>query len=60
MFSGVYWNQPVCLSVCGQSNTFCQNTGGGIKSHSVTALVYFKSVGETQQPQAQEEKEKQR
>ena len=47
MFSGVYWNQPVCLcvhlsicvSVCVQNTTFCQSAGGGIKSHSVTAQV---------------------
>ena len=43
MFSGVYWNQPVCVSVhesiCVQNATFYQSTGGGIKSHSMTALV---------------------
>ena len=28
-FSGVYWSQPVCLSVCicVQRTTFCQSTG---------------------------------
>ena len=44
MFSGVYWNQPVCLfvcpspcvSVCVQNTDFCQSAGGGVKSHSVT------------------------
>ena len=38
MFSGMYWNQPVCpsvypsvrVSVCVQDTTFCQSTGGGI------------------------------
>ena len=47
MFSGVYWNKPVCPSVCPsvgvfvcvQNTTFCQIACGGIKSHSVTALV---------------------
>ena len=46
MFSGVYWNQPVCpsvcpsvrvlfcVSVCVQNTTFCQSAGGGIKSFS--------------------------
>ena len=43
MFSGVYWNHPVCLSVCVsvcvQNTSFCQSAGRGIKSHLVTALV---------------------
>ena len=43
MFSGVYWNQPVCgffhLFVCVQNNSFCQSAGRGIKSHLVTGLV---------------------
>ena len=34
--------EPACLSVCVQNTTFCQSAGGGIKSHSVTALVKFK------------------
>ena len=29
----------VRVSVCVQNTTFCQSTGGGIKSNSVTALV---------------------
>ena len=49
MFSGVYWNQPVCpsvyvsarVSVCVQNTTFCQSAGRGIKSHLVTALILF-------------------
>ena len=49
MFSGVYWNQPVCpsvcvsvrVSVCVQNTSFCQTAGGGIKPHLVTALVFF-------------------
>ena len=40
---GVYWNQPICPSICVpvciQNTSFCQSAGGGIKSHSVTALV---------------------
>ena len=52
MFSGVYWNQPVCpsvcasvrVSVCVQNTTFCQSAGGGTKSHSVTVLVNFVKV----------------
>ena len=48
MFSGVFWNQPVrpcvrlCVhvSVCVQNTTFCKNAGGGIKSHSMTAVVF--------------------
>ena len=27
------------VSVCVQNTTFCQSAGGGIRSHSVTALV---------------------
>ena len=45
MFSGVYWNQPVCLSVsvsiCLQNASFCQSAGGGITSHLVRALISF-------------------
>ena len=49
IFSGLYWNQPVCLSVClsirvsicVQNTTFCHSTGGAIKSDSVTPSVYF-------------------
>ena len=45
MFSGVYWNQPVCLSIhvsvrvfiCVQHSSFCQSAG--IKSYLVIALV---------------------
>ena len=43
MFSGVYWNKPVCLSihmsVCVQNTCFHQSTGGGVKWHLVRALV---------------------
>ena len=47
MFSGVYWNQPVCLSlclvvcvsICVQNTTLCQSAGRGIKSNSWIALV---------------------
>ena len=51
MFSGIYWNQPVCLSVhvslqlfvnvsvCIQNTSLCQSTGRGNKSHVVTALL---------------------
>ena len=43
MFSGVYWNQLVCLSicvsVCVQNTSFYQSAGGGMKSHLATALV---------------------
>ena len=31
----------VCVSVHVQHTTFCQSAGGGIDSHSVTALVYI-------------------
>ena len=49
MFLGVYWNQPVCLFMCPsiheclcvQDETFCHSVGKGIKSHSVTALVFI-------------------
>ena len=45
MFSGVYWNQPVCpsvcvhMSVCAWNTSFCQRAGGGLKSYLVPALV---------------------
>ena len=43
MFSGVYWNHPVCwsihVSVCVQNTKFCQSASGGIKSDLVTVLV---------------------
>ena len=49
MVSGVYWNQPVCQSVClsvylfvypsVQNSSGCQSPLGDIKSHLVTALV---------------------
>ena len=41
MFLGVYWNHPVCPSVCVQNTSFCQRAGGGINLHlaTVTALV---------------------
>ena len=34
--------ESACLSVCPsvQNTTFCQSAGGGIKLHSVTALVF--------------------
>ena len=58
MFYGVYWNQPDCpsmcqsicrsvckfVSVCVQNTTFCQHTGGSIKSHSVTALGFSQNA----------------
>ena len=48
MFSGVYWNYPVCtsfhVSVCVQNNSLCQITGGGIKSHLVATPVEPKPV----------------
>ena len=31
----------VPMSVCAKNNNFCQSAGGGIKSHLVTALVFF-------------------
>ena len=34
----------VCVSVCVQTTSFCQSTGGGISSHFVTALGFLKSV----------------
>ena len=42
MFSGVWWNQPVCPFVrvsFVQDNSLSQSSGGGIKSHLVAALV---------------------
>ena len=39
MSSGLFCNQPVCVSVFVQKTAFCQRAGGGIESHSVTALV---------------------
>ena len=45
MSSGVYWNQPVCPSMCQsvrlctKNTSFCQSAGGGIKSQLVTAVV---------------------
>ena len=45
-FRGVYWNQPVCLSV--HVSVCVQNTSlyhsAGIKSHLVTAVVTFGEV----------------
>ena len=45
MYLGIYWNQPVCgcvcVSVCVQNTNFCQDAGGGMKSHLVTALIFF-------------------
>ena len=40
-FSWVYWNQPVCPSLCPSvyKKLLCQNAGDGIESHSVVALV---------------------
>ena len=45
MFSGYTGISPsvcpsVCMSVCAQNTTFCQSAGGGIESHSVTALGF--------------------
>ena len=43
MFLEIWWNQPVCPSVCVsvyvQNISFCQSTGAGIKSHLFTVLV---------------------
>ena len=53
MFSGVYWNQPVCLvhlclSICVfvfvQDASLCQITGGGIKSFSDSYSFFFPDV----------------
>ena len=41
MFLEVYWNQPVCPSVCVQYTSVYQSAGRGIQSHLVTALVSF-------------------
>ena len=49
MFSGVYFNHPLCpsilmsirVSICVQNTSFCKSAGRGIKSHLVTALVHF-------------------
>ena len=45
MFSGVYWNHPVCssvyVSIYVQNTSSCQSPGGGIKSHLLTALVSY-------------------
>ena len=30
----------ICVSVCLQTTHFCQRAGAGIRSHSVTALVF--------------------
>ena len=53
MFSGVYWNQPACLSVhvyiCLQNTSVCQSAGRGIKSHLVTALVSTMVIWESSQ-----------
>ena len=38
MFQGVYWNQPICVSVCVRNTRFCQSAGGDIKSYLVTVL----------------------
>ena len=35
----------VCISVYVQNTSFRQSTGRGIKSHLVTALVFFLSLG---------------
>ena len=42
MFSGVYWNQSVCPSICVSVSVCVQNTvraSGAIKLHLVTAVV---------------------
>ena len=52
MFSGVYWNQPVCLSICVsihmsvclQNTSFGQSPGWSIKSHLVIAVVFSNMV----------------
>ena len=44
MFSWVYWNQPMFLSMYPSVYkilVFCQNAGRGIKSNQVTALVFI-------------------
>ena len=49
MFLAVYWNQTVCLcvhlrvcvGVCVQDTSFCQSSGGVIKSPLVTAQVFL-------------------
>ena len=33
----------VCQSICVQNTSVCQSAGGGIKSHLVTALVFYHS-----------------
>ena len=41
-FFGVYWNQPVCSSMCPSVYKilpFCQSAGGVIRSHSVTVMI---------------------
>ena len=38
----VYWNQPVCPSVCVQNISVYQSAGRDIQSHLVTALVSFR------------------
>ena len=39
MFSGVYRNQPVHVSICVQNTSFYQSAGRAIKTHLVTAIV---------------------
>ena len=34
----------MCQTICVQNTSVCQSTGGGIKSHSVTVLVYSYDV----------------
>ena len=34
----------VCVSVCVQDSSFCQSAGRGIKSHLVTALLWFRII----------------
>ena len=41
----------VCTSVCVQNTIFCHSTGGGIKSHLVTALVFIQIIHEKQDKQ---------
>ena len=43
MFSGVNWNQPACVCVCVQNNSFCQKCRRSIESHfsDSSSLVVF-------------------
>ena len=39
MFSGLYWNQPLCTSI--PVSVYVQNTSFCQSAHLVTALVHF-------------------